>query len=231
MTRRVPPLVVLTGPIGSGKSTVGRLAVQGLSLRFVPEDVDSLPEDREVLARYYGAVLEFEEERGARSADAAAIAAAREVVYRTQEHFIRRRAALLREATRGHAGCLVERHPSDDIEIFSRRNLEKGLLTEEQFADLERLSARELAEVPEPALTAFLHAEPARLRERIRHRGRPQEADLLRTDNPYLEELDRLYRSWFERCRGGKVLVRTDDLHEAEIAAQVQSEIRRRGIV
>lgn len=230
MSPRATTLVVLTGPIGSGKSTVGRLAVSGLSLRFVPEDVDSRPEDRGVLARYYRAVQQFEEAASAGGGSPAALAAIREVVARTQEHFIRRRAALLREGLREGTGCLVERHPSDDIEIFSRRNLEKGLLTPSQFAGLERLFATEIADIPEPILTIFLYADPTRLRERIRRRGRPQETELLRPENPYLEELDRLYRGWFERCSGEKVLIDTGDFAESEIGARVQAEIRARGV-
>src|SRR5262245_23144214 len=200
MSPLAAPLVVLTGPIGSGKSTVGRLAVSGLSLRFVPEDVDSRPEDRRVLARYYKAVQRHAEALRAGTPDAASIAEARGVVYETQEHFIRKRSALLREGLAEGVGCLVERHPSDDIEIFSRRSLEEGLLDAAQFAALERLFATELAGIPRPLLTIFLHAEPARLRERIRRRGPPHEAAILRADTAYLAQLDRFYRAPLRRC-------------------------------
>jgi deoxyadenosine/deoxycytidine kinase len=231
MPKGEPILVVLTGPIASGKSTVGRLAVGGTSLAFLAEDVDSMAEDREILARYYTAVEEFATLRRDRSsAHATRAAELRETVRLTQVHFIRQRAAVLRERLRGGRGGLAERHPNDDIEIFSRRNLEQGLLTAEQFASLEQLLGEELAGIPAPSLQVFLHAEPARLRERILHRGRPQEAELIRPDNPYLEELGRLYQEWYERYPGEKARIPTDSLDMKAIADLVRREIRSRGL-
>lgn len=225
------PLVVLTGPIASGKSTVGRLAVGGTSLAFYPEDVDSRAEDREVLARYYTAVARFAEIRDPKAAaDAPIVRSAREAVHATQVHFITRRASLLRGALREGHGGVAERHPRDDIEIFSRRNLAEGLLTEEQFSSLETLLSRELAGVPEPVLHVFLHAATSALRERIVRRGRAQESELIRPDNTYLEELNALYEDWFRRCEGEKILIRTDELPETEIAARVRTAIRACGI-
>jgi len=224
--------VVLTGPIASGKSTIGRLAVEGTAFPFIPEDVDSLSEDREVLAGYYRAVAAFEELLAdARTADPALVAAAQEAVFRTQQHFIGRRAARLRASAREGVGGLVERHPSDDIQVFSRRNLSRGLLTIDQFASLEAMMESELAGLPSPILTVFLHADADRLRERIGRRGRPQEAGLTRPENSYLEELNALYTSWHERCRGEKLLIRTDSLTEATIAAAVRRELAARGII
>jgi deoxyadenosine/deoxycytidine kinase len=231
MSPREPILVVLTGPIASGKSTVGRLAVAGTSLAFLAEDVDSLAEDREILARYYAAVEAFAIlRRDGSTAGAPSEAELRNTVRKTQEHFISQRAALLRDRLRTGRGGLSERHPTDDIEIFSRRNLEEGLLTQAQFADLERLLDRELASLPRPSLQIFLHAEPARLRERIRHRGRPQEAELIRADNPYLEELGRLYQEWYDRYADDKVRIPTDALDMKAIADRVREEIRARGL-
>jgi deoxyadenosine/deoxycytidine kinase len=223
---------VLTGPIASGKSTIGRLAVQGTSFPFVCEDVDSSPADREVLARYYRAVQEFETlASAAREPDAGALAAARAVIFRTQEHFIRKRAVPLRgRALEGHGG-LVERHPSDDIEVFSRRNLAKGLLTEDQFAALGKLMEAELTGVPPPMLTIFLHASPGRLRERIRLRARPQEIDLVDPGNLYLEELDELYERWFARCPTDKVRIETDALTEEAAAQAVRRELASRALL
>ncbi|MFN0150366.1 MAG: deoxynucleoside kinase [bacterium] len=229
--RNDAPLVVLTGPIASGKSTVGRLAVGDTSLAFYPEDVDSRAEDRAVLARYYDAVARYAEIRDPLAAsNRTLVEAAREAVHATQVHFITRRASLLRGALVGGRGGVAERHPRDDIEIFSRRNLREGLLTEEQFASLETLLAHEMADVPEPVLHVFLHAETAALRQRIRRRGRAQEADLIRPENRYLEELNALYEDWFRRCEGEKILIRTDELPETEIAARVRAAIRACGI-
>ena len=228
--RSQPPLVVLTGPIASGKSTIGRLAVVGTPLTFFPEDVDSRVEDRDVLARYYAAVAAYESIRAGDPEAASRTAEVQEAVRATQEHFITTRTRLLRGALSHGRGAIAERHPRDDIEIFSRRNLAGGLLTQQQFDALERLLERELAGIPAPALHVFLHAETARLRERIRRRGRPQEVDLIRPDNPYLEELNALYEDWYRRCAGPKVLIRTDALEEASIATQVRESIQNAGI-
>lgn len=226
--------VVLTGPIASGKSTIGRLAVLGTSLPFIPEDVDSREEDRQILTGYYDAVAAYESlaaGTGAPHASFPTVEAVREVVLRTQEHFIARRAGRLREQVRAGIGGLVERHPSDDVEVFSRRNLEKGLLTREQFESIVGMMEHEMSGVPAPTLTIFLHADPAQLRERIRRRGRPQEVDLLRADNTYLEELNALYERWQERCQGEKALIRTDALREEAIASLVRAELTARRIV
>jgi deoxyadenosine/deoxycytidine kinase len=237
MSSLVPALVVLTGSIGSGKSTVGRLAVAETDLDFIAEDVDSLEEDRRVLDSYYAAVAEFSRaaaesgaQRGGR-ADRSRSAPRpperiRAVVFDTQAHFIRRRSATLRERLAAGRSGLAERHPNDDIEIFSRRSLEQGLLRAADVEELRRLAARELDGVPDPSLAVFLHADPIRLRERIARRGRPQERDLIRADNPYLDELDRLYADWFERCPFPKTRIRTDDLDETTIASRVREAIR-----
>jgi deoxyadenosine/deoxycytidine kinase len=193
--------------------------------------VDSREEDREVLRRYYGAVEEFETLDAAARGAEARVDACRAAVLATQEHFIRRRAALLRSALREIAAGLAERHPTDDIEVFSRRNLERGLLTAAQFEALTRLMAAELGDVPAPRLHLFLHAAPARLRERIRARGRAQEADLLRAENPYLEELNRLYEEWHARCAGDKAMIATDHLTEPAIAERVRDELRARDLL
>lgn len=232
MSNPGPILVVLTGPIASGKSTVGRLAVSGTALAFLAEDVDSRAEDREVLARYYRAVEAYGPLRRADPSFAGSGAdEIRETIFRTQVHFITRRSAILRRhLSGGESGGLSERHPMDDIEIFSRRNLEQGLLTPAQFADLGGLLERELAGIPPPALQIFLHCDPTRLRARIRRRGRPQEAELIRADNPYLEELGRLYAEWYQRYPGAKVLLRTDEIDEKVTADRVREEIVRRGL-
>ena len=227
-----PILVVLTGPIASGKSTVGRLAVSGTALAFLAEDVDSRAEDSEVLDRYYRAVEAYASlHRTDPPLTGSGAGAIRETIFRTQVHFITRRSEILRRHLGGgERGGLSERHPMDDIEIFSRRNLEQGLLTPQQFASLGRMLERELAGVPPPALQIFLHCDPTRLRARIRRRGRPQEAELIRADNPYLEELGRLYTDWYERYPGEKVLLRTDETDEKVTADRVREEIMSRGL-
>ncbi len=224
-----PALIVLTGSIASGKSTVGRLTVLETDLRFIPEDVDSLDADRRVLDAYYAAVADFARGAppgGTGSGSCRTTEDIRAVVLATQAHFIRRRAATLREHLAIGGGALVERHPYDDIEVFSRRNVEQGLLSATDLDQLGRLADSELNRVPAPRLVVFLHADPLRLRERIARRGRPQERDLVRPDNPYLDELGLLYAGWYERCPFPKTRIQADDLDEATIASRVRDAVR-----
>jgi deoxyadenosine/deoxycytidine kinase len=225
-----PALIVLTGSIASGKSTVGRRAVLETRLRFIPEDVDTHEEDRRVLDAYYTAVADFAREGAGKAASSRTTEDIRAVVFATQAHFIRRRAATLRRHASEEGGSLVERHPYDDLEVFSRRNVEQGLLAGHDLVELRRLAEDELKGVPPPALVIFLHADPARLRERIARRGRSQERDLVRPDNPYLDELSRLYADWFARCPFPKEQIGTDDLDEGAIAARVRETVRASGL-
>jgi deoxyadenosine/deoxycytidine kinase len=226
-----PGLLVITGPIASGKSTIGSRVGAETGLTFFPEDVDSHPADRDVLERYYRAVEAFEspgvrEEPGAE----ARLRKAREDVYETQVHFIRKRAAILRRITAAGRPAVVERHPWDDLHVFSRRNLDRGLLAPEQYEALCALAEREIAGCPAPRLIVFLCADADSLRRRIRKRGRPQERDLLNPNNPYLAEIAALYEAWYSAYSGEKFRLETDWLTEEEVVQRIVGEFRCRRI-
>ncbi len=224
-------LLVITGPIASGKSTIGFHVAKESDYQFFPEDVDSASLDREVLARYYHAVEvfnELKERTDARSR--AGVEEARRHVYDTQVHFIRKRSEILRRIVAEGAKAIVERHPWDDIHIFSRRNVNYGLLTGDQFEAIYRLAESEIEGIPSPRVMVFLAAELQNLRGRIEKRGRVQEKELLSPDNPYLEEIAGLYEDWYAMYDGEKFRIETDGLGESEVVVRIAGELEKRGI-
>jgi len=225
-------LLVITGPIASGKSTIGFLVAEDTRFRFFPEDVDTSPLDREILARYYQAVEAFHGVRDRGDASSrAALERARDDVYDTQVHFIEKRSSILETIARGGIRAVVERHPWDDLHVFSRRNLRQGLLTAEQFESLKRLVTARIQGLPEPRVMVFLSAKPGNLRARIVKRGREQEKELLSPDNCYLEEIGSLYGEWYEDYPGAKARVPTDGLSEREVVARIVHHLKETGIV
>lgn len=224
-------LIVITGPIASGKSTIGALVAEESDFQFFPEDVDTAPLDREILARYYRAVEVFDRVGGLDDrASRAAVEEARRDVYATQVHFIQKRSLILEQIVREGRRAVVERHPWDDIHVFSRRNLKYGLLTPEQFDSLRQRVETEIRGIPAPRAIVFLCAQPGSLRRRIANRAREQEKDLLSPGNPYLEEIAELYDSWYGDYGGEKIRVRTDGLGEEEVVSRIASGFRDRGI-
>ncbi len=224
-------LLVITGPIASGKSTIGFRVADESDFRFFPEDVDSASLDREVLARYYRAVEIFDQLKSRDDeASRARMEEARQHVYETQVHFIRKRSEILRRIVAEGAKAVVERHPWDDIHIFSRRNVNYGLLTAGQFESIYWLAEAEIQGIPAPRVMVFLSASPGSLRARIEKRGRVQEKELLAPDNPYLEEIAELYEEWYAIYDGEKFRVETDGLAEADVVTRIAGELRERGI-
>jgi deoxyadenosine/deoxycytidine kinase len=227
----VSEFLVITGPIASGKSTIGFRVAEESRFRFFPEDVDSALLDREVLARYYRAVELFERLKDSGDDESrAARHEARRHVYETQVHFIRKRSEILKRIVAEGTRAVVERHPWDDIHIFSRRNVNYGLLTRDQFEAIYRLAEAELRGIPPPRVMVFLSARPRNLRARIKKRGRVQEKDLLSPENPYLEEIAELYEDWYAMYDGEKFRIETDGIREADVVAGIADELRKRGV-
>jgi deoxyadenosine/deoxycytidine kinase len=224
-------LLVITGPIASGKSTIGFQVAEESDFTFFPEDVDTAPVDREILARYYDAVEIFGELKDRDDAHSVRrLEEAQRHVFETQIHFIRKRSEILKRIVAEGAKAVVERHPWDDLHIFSRRNVNYGLLTRDQFESIYRLAEAEILGIPIPRVMVFLSAEPRNLRARIRKRGRIQEKELLSPDNPYLEEIAELYDDWYTIYHGDKFRIRTDGLDEAEVVARIAARLREMGV-
>ncbi|MCK4546174.1 MAG: deoxynucleoside kinase [Candidatus Eisenbacteria sp.] len=224
--------LVITGPIASGKSTIGFRVAELSDYEFFQEDVDSSPVDRDVLARYYRAVELFNNLKDRTDPiSRKAVEEARRDVYDTQVHFIRKRSTILKRIAAEGIRAVIERHPWDDIRIFSRRNLNYGLLTAGQFDSLTELVRTEIEGIADPRVMVFLSAAPSNLRARIARRGREQERELLSPDNPYLEEIADLYEDWYADWTGRKFRVQTDGLSEEEVVSRIAQEFRNRGIV
>jgi deoxyadenosine/deoxycytidine kinase len=174
----VPRYLVVEGPIGVGKTSLAQRLATVLGGSLLLEQAESNP----FLERFY------------RDRRAAALA--------TQLHFLFQRTRQLLElaGTAGGAPApviadfMIEKDP-----LFAALNLDP-----DELALYEQVREHFAPEVAAPDLVIYLQAPVEALVERVRRRGRPQEALM---DAAYLQQLADAYTAFFHRYDRSPLLI------------------------
>lgn len=170
--------LVVEGPIGVGKTSLAQRLANALGGVAVLEQAGENP----FLERFYR--------------DRRAVALA------TQLQFLFQRSRQLAELGldgRTQAGPVVADFMQEKDSLFAALNLEP-----EELALYEQVRARFAPEVEPPDLVLYLQAPAETLIERIRRRGRPQEAPLSMT---YLQQLVDAYTAFFHHYDRSPLLI------------------------
>lgn len=170
--------LVVEGPIGVGKTSLTQRLADVLGGAPVLEQ----SADNPFLERFY---------RDRRS-----------VALATQLHFLFQRSRQLAQVEAGRRaqpGPVVADFMQEKDALFAALNLEP-----DELALYEQVRARFAPEVEPPDLVLYLQAPAEILIERIRRRGRPQEAPLSLT---YLQQLVDAYTAFFHRYDRSPLLI------------------------
>ena len=162
--------IAFEGLIGAGKTTVARRVAQDLNGRVVLEEFDDNP----FLPRFYS-----EPERYAFSVELSFLAQRYHQLKRVSERDL-------------FHSCTVADYSIGKSLVFARVTL-----PQDEYALFLDLYDIMYADLPRPDLLVYLHLDIARVRERIRSRGRSYEMNiamdyLIRLQERYLDHLQKL---------------------------------------
>jgi len=187
-TAFAPRYLVVEGPIGVGKTSLAQRLADALGGVALLEQADDNP----FLERFY---------RDRRA-----------VALPTQLHFLFRRSRQLAElgpGERGHAGPVVADFMPEKDPLFAALNLDA-----DELALYEQVRARFAPDVEPPDLVVYLQAPADILIDRIRRRGRPQEAAVAMA---YLQQLVDAYTAFFHHYdRSPLLIVNAADFNPVE---------------
>ena len=179
-----------SGTIGAGKTTVATLTQNIFGFELFKESV----EDNPYLPLFYRDMQRWS--------------------YKLQRFFLITRFVAHERMLMHPVSVVQDRSIYEDMEIFARLQMKKALWSDEQIERYKRFCDLVYREIEPPDLIIFLKASVPVVKERIRKRGRDYEADLLKDDNDYLDQLDALYEQWVRDYKlSTKITIDTDNLN------------------
>ena len=178
--------VIISGNIGSGKSSLTQLLSKQLGWKAFLEREDDNP----YLKDFYFDMKKWS--------------------FHSQVFFLSKRFKHQQEMTDNPCSVIQDRSIYEDVEIFARNLYEQGLMETRDYHNY-----RELFEIMEnfltpPHLIIYLQASVSTLKKRINQRGRNFEKEI---SVNYLERLNKLYKRWIDNFKLCPIIkIPTDDL-------------------
>ncbi len=204
--------VCIAGNIGSGKTTVANIINSVFGFRKYEEVVDTNP----YLPLFYGDMNKW--------------------AYHTQRYFLMTRFVAHENISLADHSAVQDRSIYEDMEIFAQLQMKLGHFTADQAKRYKEFCKLVYDEISPPDLMIFLRTSVPVLKERINRRGRDYEMELVKSDNTYLDELQKLYDKWISKYNlGPKITIETDKLnfvdnpdHVKLLINQIKSALRRK---
>ena len=91
--------------------------------------------------------------------------------------------------------AVIERSIYDTHEVFSKMNYQDGLISQQEFQQLERLKGA-IVRIRKPKLLVFIDHDEKKCFNRIRARDVPAEREMT---EGYVARLGKTYRAWFDK--------------------------------
>jgi deoxyadenosine/deoxycytidine kinase len=204
--------VCIAGNIGSGKTTVASIIESIFGFKKYEEVVENNP----YLPLFYNDMKKWS--------------------YKIQRYFLMTRFVAHENIAMASESGVQDRSIYEDMEIFAQLQIRLGNFTPEQARRYNSFCKLLYEEIRPPDLLIYLRTSIPVLKERISRRGRDYEAELARTDNNYLAELQKLYDRWIARYDlGPKLIIDTDTLnfvdnpdHVKILVNQIKSALMRK---
>lgn len=180
--------ISIAGNIGVGKTTLARIISQNLQFKLAEERIDL-----DILERFYSDIRNNVKPS--------------EHAFQLQKYFLFTRGATQLNIQASRANWVQERNVFEDRYIFATHLNRQGFISDEKFE--EYLANFEICSsgLNNPDLLIHLKAPIPILMERIWERGRPMEIQLADFDNPYLGQLEELYKDMMQKYNGPKLVL------------------------
>lgn len=196
--------VCISGNIGAGKSTVANILESVFGFKKHEEVVENNP----YLPLFYEDMKKWG--------------------YKLQRYFLMTRFVSHENISMLPHSAVQDRSIYEDMEVFAKLHIKNGNFTPEQARRYTEFCKMVYEEIKAPDLIIYLKAPVSVLKDRIKKRGREYEMDLIRLDNPYLDELQKLYDDWISRYNfGPKLVIETDKLNFVDNPDDIKTLINK----
>ncbi len=188
--------IIISGNIGSGKSSLTKLLSKRLGWKAFYEVV----EDNPYLADFYYDMKKWS--------------------FHLQIFFLSKRFQHHQTIVRDPSSVVQDRSIYEDVDIFAKNLYEQGFMDSRDYHNYRELFSIMVDFLSPPNLIIYLQASVNTLKKRIALRGRDYEKKISRD---YLEQLNALYEKWVEEFTLCPILtVPTDDLDFVERPEHLQ---------
>lgn len=178
--------IIISGNIGSGKSSLTMLLSKQLGWKAFYEVVENNP----YLEDFYYDMKKWS--------------------FHLQIFFLSKRFQHHQAIVRDPSSVVQDRSIYEDVDIFAKNLYEQGLMDPRDYHNYRELFGIMVDFLSPPNLIIYLKASVATLKRRIAQRGRDYEK---RISKEYLEQLNLLYEKWIEEFTLCPILtIPTDDL-------------------
>ncbi len=172
--------IAVAGNIGAGKSTL----VDFLRYRFDLTPFHEPNDENPFIQAFYADMKRWS--------------------FHSQMFFLTHKFRLHQELSDSPDAVVQDRTIYEDAEIFAKNLHRCGYMTDDEFALYNALYNAIVKTLRPPDLMIYLRASVRTVRNRIRHRGRPEEQDM---PLAYVRRLHELYEEWFAHYDRSPTLV------------------------
>lgn len=176
-------IIVITGNMGSGKTTFGRSLAAELSCEFFEEPVFENP----LLGKFFANPVKY--------------------CFDLQEFFIHKRIEALKEVVNVTRSCVLDRSILDSRNAYIPVHKKLGHINDEQYATLVQMIDELRKNLPKPDLMVFLNPGFDKTLEQVKARDRDFERGL---DIVYFKNLQEEYEKFFNSHSEGPKLLLSD---------------------
>ena len=232
-------LFSIAGNIAAGKSTLTKALESRSGGRVVSflERVDYVKENG-YLQKYYEAVTAYDRIKALKlngKDRESFLEVKREAEYwgyKIQETYFLSRLldlGVLTELLREGQSVAQDRSIYED-QIFTKNSNNHEYITDADYRKYLDLFELVMKDKPKPDLIIYLESDVAALKQRIIGRSRGEEAELASPGNPYLANLNNLYRPWIMKCGLPYLVIDTEAIDfrtEAGLETVIEGIVRK----